>query len=79
MRLLRTLAVVSLAVLLLGCALQLFTNLGILLTVSPLIVMLIMRAYRQGYLLPGVRLEFLVDTHFVIAGLVTLLWVLIGG
>ena len=79
MRLLKTIVLTSLAILLLGCALQLATNLGILLVICPLMLLLTMHAYEQGDLLPGVRLEFLVDTHFVLAGLITLLWSLAGG
>jgi len=79
MQLLRSLILVSLVTLLLGCAVQLVTNLGVLLSVSPLMLLLILRAYEQGYLLPGVRLEFILDTHFVVIGLVALLWSLVGG
>jgi len=25
-------------------------------------------------MLPGIRLEFLVETHFILAGIITLLW-----
>jgi 4-hydroxy-3-methylbut-2-enyl diphosphate reductase len=78
LQLLKALAVTSLGILLLGGALQLTTNLGILLIIGPLTMILILGAYEQGYLLPGVRLEFLVDTHYVVVGLVTLLWGLAG-
>ncbi len=39
-----------------------------LLAVCPLLMLLVLRAYQEGTILPGVRLEFLVESHFVLAG-----------
>jgi hypothetical protein len=30
--------------------------------------------HENGFMLPGIRLEFLVESHFFLAGLVTLLY-----
>jgi 4-hydroxy-3-methylbut-2-enyl diphosphate reductase len=79
MHLLMSLMLVGLALLPLGCALQLISPLGILLVAGPLLTMLILKAYGQGYLLPGVQLEFLVDTPFPVTGLIALLWSLVTG
>ncbi len=31
----------------------------------------IISAHERGHMLPGIRLEFLVETHFVLAGIIT--------
>jgi hypothetical protein len=30
--------------------------------------------YEKGHLIPGIRLEFLVESLFVLAGIITLFW-----
>jgi len=47
---------------------------GAILAVSPLAMAAILRAYENGAMLPGLRLEFLVESHVVLAGLLALLW-----
>jgi len=34
----------------------------------------VLTVHEQDYMLPGTKLEFLVETHFVLAGLIALLW-----
>ncbi len=55
-------------------ALQLVAPLGFVLTLCPIFIWIVLSAYKRGYLLPGVRLEFLVETLFVVAGLITFIW-----
>jgi hypothetical protein len=33
-------------------------------------------AYEKGHMLPGMRLEFLVESLFLLSGVVTFLWML---
>jgi 4-hydroxybenzoate polyprenyltransferase len=42
--------------------------------VFPASLLIILTAYESGRMLPSNRLEFLVETHFILAGLVTLMW-----
>jgi hypothetical protein len=39
----------------------------------------ILFAWEKGLILPGIRLEFLVESHLVLAGLVALVWGLLAG
>ena len=47
---------------------------GAILALSPLAMAGILRAFEKGAMLPGLRLEFLVESHVVLAGLLALLW-----
>jgi 4-hydroxy-3-methylbut-2-enyl diphosphate reductase len=47
---------------------------GAILSLSPLAMAGILRAYEKGAMLPGLRMEFLVESHVVLAGLLALLW-----
>jgi hypothetical protein len=38
----------------------------------------ILLGFERGFILPGVRLEFLVESHLVLAGLLALGWNLAG-
>lgn len=53
---------------------QLVSGLGILLSVCPLLMLGVISAYRNHYLLPGVRLEFFVETIFILAGCIAFIW-----
>jgi 4-hydroxy-3-methylbut-2-enyl diphosphate reductase len=50
------------------------SNLGWLLALCPLLMLGLLIAFQKNRLLPGVRLEFLVESVFITAGLITLLW-----
>jgi 4-hydroxy-3-methylbut-2-enyl diphosphate reductase len=49
-------------------------SLGFFLTLGPLLMLLMLTSYEKVYLLPGVRLEFLVETHFILSGFIAILW-----
>jgi len=49
--------------------------LGLAAAVCPLFLLAILNAYEGGSMLPGIRLEFLVESHFVLAGFLTLAWI----
>jgi len=74
MCLLKILSTVILVVLLLSSTFQFISTLGFLLAICPVFTFVILLAYERGYMLPGIRLEFLVETHFIIAGIITIIW-----
>ena len=53
----------------LGSLLKAISPLGFALTLCPIYILIIFYGYKTRYLLPGIRLEFLMDTQFVMAGL----------
>jgi 4-hydroxy-3-methylbut-2-enyl diphosphate reductase len=50
-----------------------------LLTLCPAAMFAILFAWEKGFILPGIRLEFLVESHLVLAGLMALVWGLLAG
>ena len=79
MRLLDIVAIVLIVMLPLFSAYQLVSALGFVLTLCPIFILMVVLAYRKGFLLPGIRLEFLVESHFILAGLLTFIWTVIDG
>jgi len=55
---------------------QLTTNLGYALAICPLFFLTLIMLYEKGYLMPSLRLEFLVETHFLITGIISGIWVI---
>jgi (E)-4-hydroxy-3-methyl-but-2-enyl pyrophosphate reductase len=53
--------------------------LGFLLTLCPAAMSAILFAWEKGVMLPGIRLEFLVESHLVLAGVIALGWRLLAG
>ena len=45
---------------------------------SPITLLLLLSGYEQGVLLPSTKLEFLVETNFVLAGTIAFLWSALG-
>ena len=74
LNLLKSILMVVFIILLLGRGLNLISNLGLALAICPVFVFIIIAAHEKGHMLPGTRLEFLVETHFVLAGIITLIW-----
>ena len=75
--LLKSILWVNLSLLLLSSAFDLISSLGYFLVVSPVFIYIVLSTHERGYMLPGTRLEFLVDTHFVLAGVVAIVWSLL--
>lgn len=73
-RLLKLMLGVAVVLLLLPGALNLFAGLGFVLTICPIFILIILSAHERGYMLPGIRLEFLVESQFVLAGIITFIW-----
>jgi len=78
MRVLHTSLVMLIALLPVLSVFELVSGLGILLSICPVLMLGVISAYRNNYLLPGVRLEFFVETIFLIAGCIAFLWPLIS-
>jgi len=74
MRLLKYVLLSSTAVLLISSAFNLISKLGFVLFLCPLFLFFVLTKHEQGYMLPGTKLEFLVESHFVMAGIISLLW-----
>ena len=78
LRLLKIMLLVLITALLLLSAFHLISYLGFVLVASPITLLVLLSAYEQGILLPSVKLEFLVETNFVLAGVIAFLWSLLG-
>jgi 4-hydroxy-3-methylbut-2-enyl diphosphate reductase len=52
---------------------------GFILTICPAAMFVILLAYQKGLILAGIRLEFLVESHLVLAGLLALAWGFLWG
>jgi 4-hydroxy-3-methylbut-2-enyl diphosphate reductase len=78
LRILKTLLIVLVAALLILSSLHLISYLGFFLIGSPILLILLVSAYEQGILLPSVKLELLVETNFILAGVIAFLWSLLG-
>ncbi|MFO8083227.1 MAG: 4-hydroxy-3-methylbut-2-enyl diphosphate reductase [Desulfobacterales bacterium] len=56
--------------------LNITSSLGYTLVLCPLLFILLLISYEKGYLIPGIRLEFLVESLFIAAGILSGIWVL---
>jgi (E)-4-hydroxy-3-methyl-but-2-enyl pyrophosphate reductase len=75
--LLKTILIVNLSVLIFSSAFQLIPNLGYVLAICPAFILVMLLAHERGYMLPGIRLEFLVESNFIVAGVAALIWSLV--
>jgi 4-hydroxy-3-methylbut-2-enyl diphosphate reductase len=78
LRLLKIMLLILIAALVLLSAFHLISYLGFVLIASPITLLVLLSAYEQGILLPSVKLEFLVETNFLLAGVIAFLWSLLG-
>jgi len=74
LRLLKTILAINFGILFVSSAFQLISSLGFALLICPAFVFIMISAHERGYMLPGIRLEFLVESNFVMAGVMTLVW-----
>lgn len=72
--LLKSVLVMIIAILFLATGSGFTSALGFALTICPLSLFLVLLIYEKGLMMPGIRLEFLIETHFVLAGVITYLW-----
>ena len=75
MRLLKILLLVLIAILVISSAFQLTSSLGFFLIICPLLISIIIFAYERALMFPGIRLEFLLETQFLVAGAISFAWV----
>jgi 4-hydroxy-3-methylbut-2-enyl diphosphate reductase len=71
---LKVILAINFGILFVSSAFQLIPGLGFLLLICPVFVFIMLAAHERGYMLPGIRLEFLVESSFVMAGVMTLVW-----
>ena len=76
--LLKIMLLILVATLLLLSSFHLISYLGFVLIASPISLLLLLSAYEQGVLLPSIRLEFLVESNFILAGAIAFLWTVVG-
>jgi 4-hydroxy-3-methylbut-2-enyl diphosphate reductase len=74
MRLLKSMLIALIAALILLSSFHLISYLGFILISCPIFFLLLLSAYERGVLLPSIKLEFLVETNFILAGVVAFLW-----
>ncbi|MCD6586532.1 MAG: 4-hydroxy-3-methylbut-2-enyl diphosphate reductase [Desulfobacteraceae bacterium] len=77
MGLLKNLSGLMMIVLCIASAVGLVSTLGYLLSLCPLSMLMFLSAYEQGGIPSGLRQGFLMESHFILAGLLTALWSLI--
>jgi (E)-4-hydroxy-3-methyl-but-2-enyl pyrophosphate reductase len=58
-------------------AFKLISDLGFFLTLCPAAMLILVGAYEKECMLPGMRLELYVESLFLMAGVITLLWILL--
>ena len=78
LRLLKITLICLIAALFVLSAFHLISYLGFFLISSPILLLLLLSAYEQGILLPSVKLELLVETNFLMAGIIAFLWALVN-
>lgn len=76
MRILKAILLILTAMLVVSSVLQLTSSLGFALILCPVFIAVIILAYERGRMFPGIRLEFLIETQFFLAGIISLMWVL---
>ena len=77
MRVLKSILLILTAILILSSAVQWISSLGFVLILCPVFILLIILAYGRALMFPGIRLEFLLETQFLLAGIITFAWILI--
>jgi len=74
LRVLKGLLLISTAILVLASASGIFNHLGYALAVCPILMLFVLLANQKELMLPGIHLEFLIESHFILAGIITLVW-----
>ena len=72
-KLLKILSLVSIAFLVIPSILRLLSGIGIGLTLSSVFLYAVISRHGKDRMLPSIGLEFLVETHFILAGVITFL------
>lgn len=72
LRLLKIILAINLFILFFSSAFRLIPTIGFELAVCPIFIFIILSAHERGHMLPGIRLEFLIESNFVMAGVVAI-------
>jgi 4-hydroxy-3-methylbut-2-enyl diphosphate reductase len=75
MHVLKIILIVLTATLVFSSAFQLTSSLGFFLIICPLLISIIIFTYERALMFPGIRLEFLLETQFLLAGIISFAWV----
>jgi len=78
MHVLKIILLVLTATLVFSSAFQLTSSLGFFLIICPLLISIIIIMYERALMFPGIRLEFLLETQFLVAGIISFGWILIS-
>jgi len=74
---LKKILIANVGLLLFSSSFQLISNLGFVLAICPVFIFIMLLAHERGLILPGIRLEFLVESNFIMAGVAALIWSLV--
>ncbi len=78
LRILKILLLVSTLILIGGSAVGTLAPIGFILAICPLLMLSTLLASEREHMLPGIHLEFLIEFHFVLAGMIALMWSLLA-
>jgi len=76
MRILKIILIILTVTLIVLSIFHLTLSLGFALILCPIFIAIIILAYERALMFPGIRLEFLIETQFVLAGIISFIWVL---
>lgn len=74
MRLLKYMLLSATVVLIISGALSIISKLSFVLFLCPLFLFFVLAKHEEGGMLPGTKLEFLVESHFVLSGILAFAW-----
>jgi (E)-4-hydroxy-3-methyl-but-2-enyl pyrophosphate reductase len=77
LRILKAILIANMGILIISSAFRLISSLGFILAICPAFIFVMLTAHERGYMLPGIRLEFLVESTFIMAGVAALVWSLV--
>ena len=78
LRLLKLLLSISTLILVGGSVAGILAPIGFILAICPLLMLSTLLASEKEQMLPGIHLEFLIEFHFVLVGLIALMWTLLS-
>ncbi len=78
LRILKLLLLISMLILILGSAVTILAPIGYFLAISPFVMLSTLLASEREHMLPGIHLEFLIEFHFILAGMIALMWMLLA-
>jgi 4-hydroxy-3-methylbut-2-enyl diphosphate reductase len=74
LKILKWMLVFAMAILILASAFGLLQSLGFALAICPAFMLAVLLASEKEYILPGIYLEFVIETHFILAGVIAWVW-----